>query len=82
MRTELLRLDEEKKQLIEERERLMVKVRLNPGWGIDDEGYPDPNFPHIDQAHTRSRIGEIEVRLAIIAKQIDDKMMEYFGKNE
>ena len=60
MRTELLQLDEEKKQLIEEREKLMVKVRLNPGWGIDEEGYPDPNFPHIDQAHVRSRIGKSE----------------------
>ncbi|CAL6052511.1 Conserved_hypothetical protein [Hexamita inflata] len=78
IRQELLELDQKKQELLKEKEIIINQIKLNPGWGVDEQNYPQENFPHVEQSVIRARLGEIEVELPKIYQLIDEKMEQYF----
>ncbi|CAL6001118.1 Conserved_hypothetical protein [Hexamita inflata] len=78
IRQELLELDQKKQELLKEKEIIINQIKLNPGWGVDEQNYPQKNFPHLEQCMIRARLGEIEVELPQIYQQIDEKMEQYY----
>ena len=50
--------------------------------GVDDEGFPEAEFPHIEVSQAKFRIGEIGHLVKGIEEEIGKKMGLYFAMSE
>ncbi|KAH0569635.1 hypothetical protein SS50377_28591 [Spironucleus salmonicida] len=79
VRTAALLIDAEIAALNKEKQEKYALIREFPGKGVDAAGFPEADYPHLEIACAKARIGEIADLLGAKEEELSKKMALYFA---